>query len=388
MKTHCCVKLNAMMETIAGQPSWRVQSTHVEAFVSEIGGHVAPVRFHLGERVVEPFHIAPWNTESAIQNDPNLPPITKVLRGDFFCLPFGGNDSAFQGEAHPPHGETANAKWNFESLQTENGRTTLRLDLQTSVRAGRVEKQISLVDEHAAIYSRHIVSQMSGPMNLGHHAMLRFPDSGGVISTSRLQRLQTSPLPMEIPPDGDSLLQPGALFDSLRAAPTVHGDFVDLSRYPAREGFEDLVMLCADPSEPLAWTAVCFVDEGYVWFSLKDARVLRSTILWFSNRGREYSPWNGRHLGVLGLEEVTSYFHFGLDESAQPNPVSNAGIPTIIELDADKPLTVNTIMACAALPPGFGEVARISAHEDGQGVRLESVEGVTLNVALDVNWLW
>jgi hypothetical protein len=43
--------------------------------------------------------------------NPGIPAILQVLRGDFFCLPFGGNTRSFRGENHPPHGETANARW-------------------------------------------------------------------------------------------------------------------------------------------------------------------------------------------------------------------------------------------------------------------------------------
>jgi len=88
--------------------------------------------------------------------------------------------------------------------------------------------------------------------------------------------------------------------------------------YPARRGFDDLVMLSADPDLPFAWNAVTFPAQRYVWFSLRDPRVLRHTIFWISNGGRHYAPWNGRHTGVLGLEDITSYFHMG--RRSRPGP--------------------------------------------------------------------
>src|SRR5205814_1633800 len=121
------------------------------------------------------------------------------------------------------------------------------------------------------------------------------------------------------------------------------GDFADLSRYPARRGFEDLVMLVSDTGAPFAWTAVTFLKQRYVWFALKDPGVLRETIFWISNGGRHYPPWNGRHVNVMGLEEVTSYFHLGLAESARKNPLSTKGIPSCVQLNPRRPLTVNYI---------------------------------------------
>ena len=92
-------------------------------------------------------------------------------------MPFGGNATAFEGEKHPVHGETANARWQFESLTSKDGRTSLDLSLKTRIRPGRVDKTISLLDGQNNIYVRHVISKAAGPMSFGHHAMLKLPDS-------------------------------------------------------------------------------------------------------------------------------------------------------------------------------------------------------------------
>lgn len=373
------------LRTVHGQPSWRLANDTVEAFVTETGGHLGPVSFHLGDRAVQPYHIAPW----AEENTDGLPPMLQTLRGDFFCLPFGGNAEAFEGgpfgsEQHPPHGETANAPWSFEGIERDGDRTTLRLGLNTTVRPGRVTKEVALVDGHAALYQRHTIAGITGPMSFGHHAMLRFPEreGSGLVATAPFVWGQTSPIPVEDPAErGYSLLEPGARFASLDAVPTITGQAADLSRYPARRGFEDLVLLASDPDLPLAWTAVTFPDEGFVWFTLKDPSVLRQTILWISNGGRHYPPWSGRHVDVLGLEEVTSYFHFGLAESAAPNPLADAGIPTNASLDGT-PIEVACITAVAAVPAGFDHVADVLPQEGEDAVTLTARSGASIVVPL------
>ena len=45
-------------------------------------------------------------------------------------------------------------------------------------------------------------------------------------------------------------------------------------------------------------------------------------MLWFSNGGRDYPPWNGRHVGVLGIEEGRSYAAYGHAASAADNPLT------------------------------------------------------------------
>src|ERR1035441_6967342 len=171
-------------QIVYGQPSWRLASSSVEAFVTEAGGHLGPITFDRKGRKLQPYSVAPWAEE---ETDPSLPSILKVLRGDFFCLPFGGNATPFGRERHPVHGETANARWRLQSLESREGRSCLQLTLKTKVRPGQVDKRIWVVDGQNTVYSQHVVTGMSGPMNLGHHAMLKFPDlpGSGFVTTSR-----------------------------------------------------------------------------------------------------------------------------------------------------------------------------------------------------------
>lgn len=366
-----------------GQPSWRIATREVEAFVTETGGHLGPVTFRVGKKKIQPFSIAPWAEEATAAD---LPAMLKVLRGDFFCLPFGGNATTFQGEQHPPHGETANRRWTLEAAKP--GR--LHLSMQTAARAGRVDKHITLRPGHSAIYERHVISGMTGPMSLGHHAMLKFPDvpGCGVLTTSRFRRGHVSPVPLEQPTErGYSCLRAGAVFHSLDHVPTQSGESADLSRYPARRGFEDLVLLDADERQRFAWTAVTFPAQGYVWLALRDPRVLRQTIFWHSNGGRHYPPWNGRHINVLGIEDVTSYFHYGLAESVKKNPLTSEGRITCHTLDPAHPLAVNYIIAVAPIPTGFDRLAAVQPSADGQSVQLVARNKLRVSLPLDLGFL-
>jgi hypothetical protein len=340
---------------------------------------LAPVTFDIGGRRVQPFSVSPW-AEDAL--DPDLPALLQVLRGDFFCMPFGSNDEPFNGEAHPPHGETANRSWTVEA----HSPTELRMSLQMEARTGRVEKTVRLEEGHPAVYCRHVISGMTGPMSFGHHATLKF-SSTGLISTSPFGFGQVFPGEFEQPPRGGySSLKPGARFESLESVPLANGGTADLTRYPAREGFEDLALVFSDLGRDFAWTAVTFPDEGYVWFSLKDPRVLTGTMLWHSNGGRHYKPWNGRHRNVLGLEELTSYFHTGLIDSVADNDAQRAGYTTYVELDPERPVVVNTILGVVPAPADFGRVAQITPTEDGVSVTSEA--GHTLAVPLDPGFLY
>jgi hypothetical protein len=367
---------------ISGQESWTFSTPKVEAALTRQGGHLGPVRFHVGDRWVEPYDLAPWAEEKLA---PGSPQVLRVMRGDFFCMPFGGNEASYRGEKYPPHGETANSRWKFESA----GADRLHVSMKTKIRAGRVDKTVQLGTEEPVIYTRHVISGMKGAMSFGHHAILKLPGNGaGRLSVSPFRFGQVFPEAFEVPAKGGySVLKPGAKFSSMRRVPRVDGRTADLSVYPAREGFEDLVMMASDERMPFAWTALVVASQGYVWFALKDPRVLRSTVFWMSNGGRHYAPWNGRHRHAIGLEEVTSNFHYGLAESARANPVSRAGVATSVTLSPERPLVVNYIMAMAAIPAGFDEVKAIEAARDGRSVVLTARSGKKVRQAVDVRFL-
>jgi len=368
------------LRKIQGQESWTLATANIEAAVTRQAGHLGPVRFCIGkDRWVEPFAVAPWVKE---KQAPELPQLLRVMRGDFFCMPFGGNEKPYRGEVYPPHGETANAPWTFESGTPQR----LELSMETTIRKGRVQKIVELVPGHSAIYQQHVISGIKGPMSFGHHPCLKIPvGATGRLSLSRFTYGQVFPGTFENPVTGGySILKQGAKFRTLQRVPRSDGQFADLSAYPAREGYEDLVLMAADPALPFAWTAIVVPEEGYVWFSLKNPRGLRSTVFWMSNGGRHYAPWSSRHRRVIGLEEVTSNFHFGLAESAASNLLNREGIETCVRMDPKHPFAVNFIMAVAAIPRGFDIVKSIRASADGTSVTLRSKSGKAIQTPLNV----
>ena len=376
------------LQTLHGQPSFSVCSDNVQAHVTQTAGMLGPVTFTLGKKKVSPFSIAPWalNDETI---DKSLPPLLHALRGDFFCLPFGGNEMPHRGEQHPPHGETANARWIGRKLTSRDGVHELHLHLRTKVRAGAVDKYLQLRDGHTAIYQRHEVTGMSGLNAPGHHAMLKLPDTPGCgrISTSGFQYGQVLPFPFENPEIGGyHALKPAAPFRSLQKVPLHCGGSTDLTSYPARKGFDDLALLVNKPGD-FAWPAVTFPKERYAYFALKDPRVLSNTVLWMSNAGRHYHPWNGRHASVLGIEDVTAYYHVGLAESAKKNPLSDRGFATHVRLRKDRPFTVRYIIGMAVIPAGFDIVKKIQPGKDGQ-LQLTAQSGKTAMANVDASFLY
>lgn len=345
--------------------------------MTQHGGHMAPVEFTLGERVVSPYALAPWQ---AAEIEDGMPVLLKVLRGDFFCFPFGPQDKA------PPHGASANAEWRIVA----GGDNLLHLGLDDPHTGAWVEKLLSLRDGETAIYCEHRISGASGRYSYGNHPVIDFSDfSEGAarVSTSAFRfgsvypRLFSNPLNREY-----GILKPGGRFTDLAEVPLATGDSTDLTRYPARQGFEDLVMIVNEAStaeQPFAWSAA--VMDGYVWFSLKNPADFPSTLLWISNGGRHGPPWNGRHLGRMGIEEVCSFFADAVDVSRK-DPLAADGVPTTREFRKDETVSLRLVQAAAAVPRDFGAVSSIAPAGEGK-ILITGSSGQSVESSIDWNFI-
>ena len=355
---------NAKLRTERAQPSFILATKQVEIAVTQTGANMAPVTFYRDSaKPVQPYYVSPWQDEKPSK----MPaPILVTLRGDFFCMPFGGNSDAVAGEKHPPHGEIVGDKWKLIGTKKTGDVTTLALSIDTKVRKGRVTKELSLVDGQNVVYSRNTIEGFAGRTPLGHHATLAMPDKEGTvrIATSAFRFGMTNPGLFSDPKQREyQSLLPGMKWNDLTKVPAAWKDApdADLTRLPARFGYADLVQIVNEPWEKTngaAWVAATNADAGYVWFSLKDPAVLRSTVFWIENHGRHGHPWNGRN-NCLGLEDVTAHFADGLAASTRENVLTKEGVETAVELNADKPTSVNYIQGVVKIPADFDTVQTI-----------------------------
>lgn len=363
--------------SILGQPSWRLGSDRVQLAISRLGGFIGPVRFAVGGRTVEPYSIPPWAGRREAPAG-----ALGALRGDVFCLPFGGNQKAYRGERHPPHGEPFHSQWQFESVAEGESQSRLVLSLPLTIRQGRIEKEITLRSGESVIYQRHRIAGLSGRMSFGYHATLDFSRLGfGRLSTSRILFGKTQPANFEQPARaGYCSLKPETIFRRLDRVPRADGTVADLTGYPVEDGFENLVLLATDPRTKLAWTAVTFPKQRLVWYSLKDPAELTCTLLWLSNGGRHYAPWNGRHRQRLGLEEVTALPE-GLAEAVRPNDFSRRGVAVCRSFRANQVVTLRSATGVCEVPRGFDRVADIRVSEGR--LRLRADSGAEVVVGFD-----
>jgi hypothetical protein len=296
---------------------------------------------------IAPLHHARW---SPAEVPADAPPHQAWLAGDFLAAPFGGSPDGL-------HGQTANGDWRV----TPSAPGILRAVLDGAVNGATVVKELSVKDDHPFLYQRHLFIGGTGDLPVANHAMISVPN-GAKLSFSRKRWWETLPEPLEITQGRSRLAYPRRSEDAAEF-PAADGSTVNLHRYPWGEAHEDFVAGIEDPSSRLGWTAVVRPTEGDLILTLRNPRALPMTMLWHSNGGRDYAPWNGRHKGCLGVEEGAALPVLGLSAKETPDPLTAAGQRALITLDPLGTVELRHILGAIRWPSGQS-VAGVMLEDD------------------------
>ena len=254
------------------------------------------------------------------------------LRGEFMATPFG---AAPEDMTHFPevwqcvkepvpdgyaHGEGAHLPWTL----VEQGEDTLYIEaVYTEGAIEKVRKYVRLDRERFAV---HIEDELwiaeDDRLPLGLHPMFALAKEPGKtrILPPEAEAIWTYPVPLE----ESSILLPDSAVEDLGHVPDRKGNTRDMRRLPLPEETENLLMLCKVKEGRFR---VVNEEADYTVELRWDTRYLQHCVLWFSNRGRAYAPWNGQNV-CLGVEPVTSAFDLGTAISQADNPLRQMGYET------------------------------------------------------------
>ncbi|WP_123791629.1 hypothetical protein [Pacificibacter maritimus] len=309
-------------------------------------------------------------------------PVDAHLSGDFFCAPFGGSGLS----DIPPHGWPANTPWSITHTSETPQAAQLSAKLQRDVFGARLTKTVQLISGHSAVYQTHHISGGQGHLTFAHHPMVHVAQ-GCHIGFSRKLCAITPDNPLE---PQHRLAYPARSTDLARF-PSKDGGNVDLHHYPFQDadevtaqkaqGHEDFVTLVEAPEAAIGWTAVTRRAEKDIVIFLKDPKVAPVTMLWHSNGGRAYAPWNGQHKSVLGVEDGCCAGASTLADAAKDNAIARENIATHIHLAPTKTTVMRHAILRVARPEHWQSVADIVPS--GDSLRLISGDGAQLDVAFD-----
>ncbi len=300
------------------------------------------------------------------------------LSGDFLCAPFSRSDV----EEAPLHGWPANSQWDVvdSGAIADGWRATFRL--RRKVMGAAVDKVLTLRDGHPFLYQEHVFSGGAGAISVAHHPMTAMRDGG---------RLAFSPKRFAATPDRSAGARSGAWPLHARLSRTFRrpGAVSDHRRRnggPRRLSHDDqlredfLTLVEADHGGP-GWTALARRAEQDLVLVLKNPAELPVTMLWFSNGGRDYAPWNGRHRGVLGIEDGRAAV--GHAASLGDNWLKREGVATAFALAEGRSVSFRHVIGAVPMtgePPRDIETAR-------DRMRILAADGTAKEIAFDSDFL-
>lgn len=324
----------------------------------------------------EIFHTAHWVGTPLAAEASSV--VDAHLAGDFLAAPFGSSDVV----EDPPHGWTANSTWRLMSRAENDDLARMKLVLERPVMGAQITKEIMLYADQPALYQRHEITggskEEGAGLTFAHHPMLRV-SPGDLIASSPKRAALTSDAPLEA---AHILAYPGRSTD-VTQFPSRDGGRVDLSHYPHHTGHEDFVTLVEEDVDGLGWTAVSRARERDIVVFVKDSRVMPITMLWMSNGGRDYAPWDGRHDGVLGVEDGCAAGAEGHRAALGDNAVAREGVRTVLTLEEGRTHVLCHATVVLEQPEGWQGVEAIS-FEDHEMV-VEGQNGEILRVPFETS---
>ena len=222
--------------TVHNAEGWQVETKSVNMFTTKGSAMTAPVYFQFENgKTVQPYYVSPWQDENknGMGND-----CLKNLRGEFFCLPFGGNGDPVDGEQHPCHGEVSSYDWTLSDVQENEEGVTVEYKFTMKVRPGEVTKKIKVNYGETVLYLSDTVSGCRGDMPAGHHPIIKMPSDGKkmYLSFGQFDYGSTCPGVFSNPNAKEyQYLASGAEFKAVEKVPTAFKtpEFADYSVYPS-----------------------------------------------------------------------------------------------------------------------------------------------------------
>ncbi|HEY6632053.1 MAG TPA: hypothetical protein VIZ90_11425 [Rhizobiaceae bacterium] len=331
-------------------------------------------------RAISMLHKAPWVGDGSAMPEDAAPHLGG-LAGDFFCAPFGDASA----DHAPGHGWPANTTWTHLGTERKGTETVARFRLDRKAMGADLVKELRLVDGHPFLYQRHVFTGgKADGMSVANHAMVSLPN-GGQLSFSPKRWWETPQISLEPDPArGRSLLACPAKATDPTRFPLAAGGEADITSYPFAARHEDFAVGIEAEGSRLGWTCVARGREGDLFLSLRNPARLPMTMLWFSNGGRVYAPWNGRHVGCLGVEEGLNRAMLGDSARRTPHPLDIAGVPTGLTLAPGGAVEVRHIIGQVPWD-GDGRIAGVTPV--AEGIAITSAAGKTATIPCDTAFL-
>ena len=98
------------------------------------------------------------------------------------------------------------------------------------------------------------------------------------------------------------------------------------------------------------------------------------------------APWSGRLSGVLGMEEIAGFFHYGIKESVEPNFLQEKGFKSFVEFEKARATSIKVIVGVVPIAGDFTGVRNIIPGAGGE-ITILGKGGESISVSCDLDFL-
>lgn len=305
---------------------WRIFSDVAEAEVFSIGGALHNLEFQLNGGRIKPLAEAPWQPDFLAGATSDHPRHIELLGGEWPCVPFGttANDPEH-------HGFGTNNSWTLVAMS--DNQICLSIEYPSGHVIERIERKITLPKGQTSVdFELTIHPRSSTKMPIGLHPIFRLPET--------LDKFRLVPAAydcaMVVPKEGtpqNSVLKPGAFFQSLDSAELIDGQAVNiLANMEVLRN--ELIQLWQVEGAFEIQDEVQGIRIRLDW----DRVAFPHCLLWVSNPGMAIQSGGDPFRGI-GIEPINSFF----DMNDIANPDSE---PAGVQLTAGQPWTTNYRITC------------------------------------------
>lgn len=366
-----------------GRDSLALDSDLTHAKISVNGAHVTAT-FDLDGKLINPFFIAPWWNEECTMLEGTC---DYVLRGIFFCFPFGISEP--QDDLNRPcHGFAPARDWTPILSETNALGSTITLSQNIPEEHAEIQQRVTVRNGETVLYIENSVTGAIGDYPVGYHPTLQIPLEIGsaILDQSLYSQCLTAPAHIDQPENGGycSLVPNYEVTDETNV-PTVYGKHVNLKQQPFIKGFDDIYMYIFDQNNTLDFSALSVPSAGYLYYQLKNPTQLPNSMIWTSYCGRHYPKWNGRVNGCIEIGAGKNYFFYGQSRELNKNPLTRKGYPMYDTFDGST-RTYKLISGVVKIPNDFKGVSSIE-RKDEKSIIIKGKDGTIIETPCCVDFL-
>lgn len=305
----------------------------LRALIDLNGGMLSALQLKRNDQYEDLLHRAPWLGSDFYQKPGTL---QDHLAGEWPCVPFGwvSEDNRFF-KVRFSHGAPCHNTWQCVQVDEASSKVVLEYDFAPDYPLAKCIRTIELLEDRVKLHLK-VIAKEDCKLPFGVHPCFKVDRDFNQIELE----IQGDGVVYGMPCEQDiSRLASGQYFKTLHEVPLDekyhnkdgNGTTVDLSHLPFAYNTEEIAQMLHPQGQ-----AIVRYPKRNLQLTLKwDQDKVPTCLLWMSNYGRNYEPWNGTNC-CLGIEPIAGAWDLANLSLEENNPVAIHNVKTTVEFKKDQ----------------------------------------------------